>query len=34
MYDGAGWAPTGQIRRILNEMQALRGAAFADLIDV
>ena len=31
-YSGAGWAPSGQIRRTVAEVQSLLGAAFADLI--
>ena len=34
MYGGAGWAPTGRIRRTVTEVQTLLGDAFADLIDV
>jgi hypothetical protein len=33
IHGGAGWAPTGQIRRTVGEVQALLGTAFADLID-
>jgi hypothetical protein len=34
MYGGAGWAPTGQIRRSVTEVQALLGDALAALADV
>ena len=34
VHGGAGWAPTGQVRRTISEVQALLGDAFAELIDV
>ena len=33
MHGGAGWAPTGQIRRTLGEVQSLLGDAFLELVD-
>jgi hypothetical protein len=32
-HGGAGWAPTGHIRRAVTEVQKLLGDAFVDLID-
>ena len=33
VHGGAGWAPTGHIRRTVTEVQTLLGDAFANLID-